>query len=148
MTGETYLGYLRTADFASPEGLLPDASRAYAVPPRLPLNQWALAGEWTLGPEAALLEQAGGRIAFRFSARDLHLVMGPATEGPAVAFRVLLDGRPPGADSGTDVDDDGAGTVSEPRLHQLIRQRGPVREHTFEIDFLHPGVQAYVFTFG
>jgi Thioredoxin like C-terminal domain len=95
-----------------------------------------------------LLNEADGRIAYRFHARDLHLVMGPAVRGTSVRFRLLIDGQPPGAAHGTDADDQGAGIVTEQRLYQLIRQRGPVAEHTFEITFLDPGVQAYAFTFG
>jgi hypothetical protein len=95
-----------------------------------------------------LLGEAGGRIASRFTARDLHLVMAPAAAGTAVRFSVHLDGQPPGPDHGEDVDDDGAGTLTEPRLHQLVRQRGPVSTRTFEITFHDPGVRAYAFTFG
>jgi hypothetical protein len=114
----------------------------------LALNHWALAGDWTVQAQAALLHQAGGRIAYRFWARDLHLVMGPAAPGTSVRFHMLLDGQAPGAAHGTDVDDQGNGTVTEPRLYQLVRQPGPVAERTFEVTFLDPGVQAYAFTFG
>jgi Thioredoxin like C-terminal domain len=135
-TPETYIGYARgdrrAADGA--QGLV--------------LNQWALAGEWTVEEEAAVLDAAAGSIACRFEARDLNLVLTPATPGREVHFTVLLDGQPPGDAHGIDVDALGAGTVSEPRLYQLVRQPGAVSEHTFEITFLDPGVRAYVFTFG
>ena len=122
--------------------------RASVAPSQLTLNRWALSGEWTVGNESALLDKAGGGIAHRFSARDLHLVMGPARGGAPVRFQVSLDGRAPGDAHGLDVDADGNGTASEQRMYQLIRQTGPVGEHTFEIAFLDPGVQAYSFTFG
>jgi hypothetical protein len=144
---ETYLGYLRGENFASPEGAAAVARRAYSVPAHLPLNHWALAGEWTIGRESAVLSEAGGGVAYRFFARDLHLVMGPAGRD-AVRFRVLIDGEPPGDAHGIDVDEDGNGTMSEPRLHQLVRQRSRIAERTFEIEFLDPGAEAYVFTFG
>jgi hypothetical protein len=115
----------------------------------LSLNHWALSGEWTIQRGKAVLGKPGGGIAYRFHARDLHLVMGPAARGASVGFRVLLDGEPPFAAHGTDVDDQGYGTVSEQRLYQLIRQRGALEDdHTFEITFLDPGVEAYAFTFG
>jgi thiol-disulfide isomerase/thioredoxin len=145
---ENYLGYERTEYFASPGGMVSDMRRVYAAPARLRLNQWALAGDWTVERQAAVLNMANGRIAYHFHARDLHLVMGSAARGTSVRFRVLVDGQPPGAAHGIDVDDQGDGTVSEQRLYQLIRQRGPVTEHTFEIAFLDPGVGAYAFTFG
>jgi hypothetical protein len=145
---ENYLGAGRTENFASANGAVLDAPHVYAAPARLPLNHWALDGDWTVGRQATVLNQAGGRIAYRFHARDLHLVMGPETPGASVRFRVQLDGQPPGAARGTDVDGEGNGTVTEPRLHQLIRQPGPITERTFEITFIDPGIQAYVFTFG
>jgi thiol-disulfide isomerase/thioredoxin len=145
---ETYLGYLRAQSFASPDGPFPDERRVYAAPGRLRLNQWAVSGDWTIARESAVLHAAGGRISFRFLARDLHLVIGPAVEGGSVRFRVLLDGEPPGASHGLDIDGEGYGTVTEPRLHQLVRQAGSVAERLFEITFLDPGVEAYVFTFG
>jgi hypothetical protein len=114
----------------------------------LRLNQWALAGEWTVGPQAAVLHQANGRIAHRFHARDLHLVLAPAARWSSVRFRVLLDGQAPGAAHGFDVDEKGHGTVTEPRLYQLIRQPQPIADRHFEITFLDAGVEAYVFTFG
>ncbi len=145
---ENYVGYERTENFASPGGLVPGMPHDYEAPGRLPLNHWALSGNWTVGRQPATLNAAGGRIACRFHARDLHLVMGPASRGTAVPFQVLIDGQEPGDDHGTDIDDHGDGTLTEQRLHQLIRQRGPVAERTFEITFLDPGAQAYAFTFG
>jgi hypothetical protein len=114
----------------------------------LRLNQWALAGDWTVKRQAIVLNQADGGIAYRFHARDLHLVIGPGTPGTPVRVRVRIDGQPSGAAHGTDVDDQGNGTVTEPRLYQLVRQPGPVSERTFEVTFLDPGVEAYAFTFG
>ena len=145
---ENYLGYERTDNFVSPNGSIVDTSYAYAAPTRLRLNHWALAGAWTVQRGAVALDQAGGRIVYRFQARDLHLVMAPAARATPVRFRVLLDGQPPGPAHGTDVDDQGDGTLTEPRLYQLLRQPGPVTERTFEITFLDPGVEAYAFTFG
>ena len=112
------------------------------------LNQWALAGEWTIGERASVLNGADGRIAFRFHARDVNLVMGPRARGAAVPFRVLVDGEPPGDAHGLDVDEEGHGTLTEQRLYQLIREPGSIADRTFEITFLAPGVEAYVFTFG
>ena len=145
---ENYAGYERTENFASPGGLVPGTPHDYEAPGRLPLNHWALSGNWTVGRQPATLNTAGGRISCRFRARDLHLVMGPPSRGTAVPFQVRIDGQEPGDDHGTDIDDHGDGTLTEQRLHQLIRQRGPVAERTFEITFLDPGAQAYAFTFG
>jgi thiol-disulfide isomerase/thioredoxin len=145
---ENYLGYERTENFASPNGSILDASYAYAAPARLRLNHWALSGDWTVRRQVIVLNQAGGRILYRFHARDLHTVMGPPAPGTPVRYRVLIDGQPPGDAHGSDVDDQGNGTLTEPRLHQLIRQPGPVTERTFEVTFLDPGVHAYSFTFG
>jgi thiol-disulfide isomerase/thioredoxin len=145
---ENYLGYERTDNFVSPNGSILDTSYAYAAPTRLGLNHWALSGDWTVHRQAIVLNQAGGRILYRFHARDLHLVMAPTTPGGLIRFRVHLDGEPPGAAHGSDVDDQGKGTLSDPRLYQLVRQPGPVSDRTFEIAFLDPGVQAYAFTFG
>jgi thiol-disulfide isomerase/thioredoxin len=145
---ENYLGYQRTENFASPNGAVLGTRHVYAAPARLALNHWALSGDWTVQRQAIVLHQAEGRIAYRFHARDLHLVMGPAAPGTSIRCRVLVDGQPPGAAHGTDVDDQGNGTVTEPRLYQLVRQPGPVTDRTFEITFLDPGVQAYGFTFG
>jgi thiol-disulfide isomerase/thioredoxin len=147
-TPETYLGYGRSERFASPDGAAFDERRVYELPERLPLNNWALAGEWTIGRESVAAEKAGGSLACRFHARDLHLVMGPETPGTAIGFRVLLDAQPPAAAHGIDVDDEGYGTAMQPRLYQLIRQPGTIADHTFGITFLDPGARAYVFTFG
>jgi len=145
---ENYLGYGRTENFASPGGAASDTRRVYAVPARLRLNEWALSGDWTIGKQATRLNQANGRIAYRFHARDLHLVMGPAARGRSVRFHVLIDGQPADAAHGGDVDDQGNGTVTEQRLYQLIRQPKPIADRQFEIAFLDPGVEAYCFTFG
>ena len=145
---ENYTGYERTENFASPGGLVPGRPHAYEAPAQLKLNHWALSGDWTIGEQASTLNQAGGKLVYRFHARDLHGVLGPEAPGTAVRFQVLIDGQPPGDGHGTDVDGEGHGTVTEQRLHQLIRQRGPVTEHTFEITFADPGAQVYVFTFG
>ena len=145
---ENYTGYERTENFASPGGVVPGRTYSYAVPERLRLNHWALSGDWTIGDQAVTLNTPGGRIAYRFHARDLHLVMGPAAAGTSVRFRVLLDGQPPGAAHGADVDDEGHGQASQQRLHQLIRQPGPITDRTFEITFPDPGAAAYAFTFG
>ena len=145
---ENYVGYERTENFASPGGAVLDQPRVYAAPARLRLDDWALSGDWTVAEHATALNQANGSIAYRFHARDLHLVMGPAAPGAPVRFRLLIDGRPPGAAHGIDVDDQGSGTVTEQRLYQLVRQPGPVTERTLEITFLDPGVRVYAFTFG
>ena len=145
---ETYVGHQKAEKFASPGGAAVNTRHLYAVPPRLRLNQWALSGEWTVKAEAAVLNAAGGRIAYRFHARDLHLIMGPAARRGAVPFRVFIDGQPPGAGHGSDVDDQGNGTVTEQRLYQLIRQSGPIADRQFEIEFLDSGVEAFAFTFG
>jgi thiol-disulfide isomerase/thioredoxin len=145
---ENYLGYERTENFASPGGAVLGERRVYAVPARLRLNQWALSGEWTVQKQATVLNQANGRIAYRFHARDLHLVMGPAVRGTSVRFRMLIDGQPPGAAHGIDVDGQGNGTVTEQRLYQLIRQPKPIADRQFEIEFLDPGVEVFAFTFG
>jgi thiol-disulfide isomerase/thioredoxin len=145
---ETYLGYNRADSFASRGGASPDEPRDYGVPAALHLNRWGLAGNWTIGREAAVVNAPGGGIAHRFHARDLHLVLAPAPDNRPVRFRVLLDGDPPGAAHGVDIDSDGEGSVTEPRLYQLIRQPTPVSDRTFEITFLDAGAHAYVFTFG
>jgi thiol-disulfide isomerase/thioredoxin len=145
---ENYVGYERTENFASPGGAVLDKRRVYAAPAQLRLNQWALSGDWTVGKQATLLNKANGRIAYRFHARDVHLVMGPAVQGTSVRFRVLIDGKPPGAAHGIDVDDQGNGTVSEQRLYQLIRQAKPIADRQFEVEFLDSGVEAFAFTFG
>ena len=145
---ETYVGYERTENFASPGGAVLDKRHVYAAPAQLKLNDWALSGDWTVEKQAIVLNKANGRIAYRFHARDLHLVMGPAARGASVRFRVLIDGQPPRADHGIDVDEQGNGTVTEQRLYQLIRQRKPIADRQFEIEFLDSGVEAFAFTFG
>jgi thiol-disulfide isomerase/thioredoxin len=145
---ENYTGYERTENFASPGGAVPGQRHAYAAAAQLRLNHWALTGDWMMEERAVTLNEAGGQIVYRFHARDLHLVMGPAQRGTSVRFRVLIDGQPPGAAHGADVDEQGSGTVTEQRLHQLVRQPGPITDRTFEITFLDAEVQAFVFTFG
>src|SRR5207248_9568652 len=138
---ETYLGYEQAQNFASSDAAL-DEPRTYALPETLMLNRWALAGEWTNEGRASVLNRADGRIAFRFHARDVHLVMGPRARGASVPFQVLIDGEPPGDAHGLDVDEEGHGTVAQQRLYQLVRERGPITDRTFEIVFLAPGVEA------
>ena len=145
---ENYLGYERTANFASRGGADTDRRRVYSAPTRLSLYEWALAGEWTMGSQAAVLNKASGQIVNRFHARDLHLVMGPPRPGNPVRFRVTIDGQPPGAAHGLDVDEAGNGTAVEQRLYQLLRQQRPIVDRTFAIEFLDAGVEAYAFTFG
>ena len=147
-TPETYVGYARAANFASPGGAAFDKRRDYTIPARLRLNRWALSGAWTVSKQFAVLNRPHGRIALRFHARDLHLVMGAASPGAPARFRILIDGQPPRADHGIDVDEQGNGTLAEPRLYQLVRQRSRIAERQFEIEFLDPGVEAYSFTFG
>jgi hypothetical protein len=132
---------------ASPDGATRHERRAYELPARLPLNHWALSGEWTIGRENVVLDQAGGSIAFRFHARDAHLVLSRGARDP-IPFRVLLDGQAPGPSHGVDVDEDGNGLLRDGRLYQLVREHDTVRERTLEITFLEPGAEAYVFTFG
>ena len=146
-TPETYLGYGRGSGLASASDHAFDEPRLYELPDRLPSNGWALAGEWTIGRENVVLEQAGGSIAFRFDARDAHLVLSPGAHEP-IPFRVLVDGEPPGAAHGVDVDEAGNGVLREGRMYQLVRQHGSVRERTLEITFSEPGAEAYAFTFG
>ena len=145
---ETYVGYRRAENFASPERVAKDATKTYSLPPALSLNHWALGGAWDVGPESGVLKTAAGKIAFRFHSRDLHFVLAPAKDGKPVRFRVELDGAAPGSNCGIDCAPDGAGEVREARLYQLIRQKGPIQDRTFQIEFLDPGVHAYVFTFG
>ena len=143
---ETYLGYAQGQGFASPGAAQVRRPAAYELPDRLMLNQWALSGTWTIDSGASVLSDAGGRIAFRFHARDVNLVL-RASDGP-VPFHVSIDGEPPGDAHGVDADEQGDGTVTAPRLYQLVRQRGPIADRTVEIGFTAPGVEAYVFTFG
>jgi thiol-disulfide isomerase/thioredoxin len=147
-SAENYVGYERTGNFASPGGARPDQRHEYSLPARLTLNQWALSGDWTMGREAIIVNKANGHIVYSFHARDLHLVMGPAVPGTPVRFRLLIDGQLPGSAHGVDVDEQGRGTVTEPRMYQLIRQPGPIIDRQFEIEFLDSGVEAFSFTFG
>ena len=144
---ETYIGYNRAENFVSPGGAAADKEHDYALG-EPGLNEWGLAGEWNVGPERATLLKPDGEIAFRFHARDLHLVLAPGEDGKPVRFEVKIDGQAPGESHGADADASGAGTVTGDRLYQLVRQSGPVRDHTFSIRFLDPGVRAYAFTFG
>jgi thiol-disulfide isomerase/thioredoxin len=144
---ETYVGYERAEHFASPGGAVEDKSHLYAGAD-LRLNEWSLAGDWTVGSESADLDKPGGAVEYRFHARDLHLVLGPGEDGKPVRFRVTIDGAAPGESHGADVDADGAGVVKDERLYQLVRQSGPVRDRLFRIEFLDPGARAYAFTFG
>ena len=146
-TPETYLGYGRGEGPVTPDGTSFDARGTYSLPDRLPLNQWGLAGEWTIGRENIVLDQAGGSIAFRFHARDAHLVLSPGTREPT-PFRVLLEGEVPGESHGVDIDAEGNGLLRDGRLYQLVREHDAVREQTLEITFLEPGAEAYSFTFG
>ncbi|MGR0188932.1 cytochrome c biogenesis protein DipZ [Azospirillum aestuarii] len=146
-SSETYIGYQQASNFASPEGMGGDRARTYTTKP-LRLNQWALAGNWTVGAEQATLNQAGGGITYRFSARDLHLILGPGADGQPVRFQVTIDGKAPGENHGADIDTDGHGTVTQTRLYQLVRQSRDIGERTFEVRFLDPGVAAFAFTFG
>ena len=145
---ETYVGYARAQNFASPGGLNQDDPQVYTIPTNLSLNQWAFAGKWIDKGQIAILASAKGRIAYRFHARDLHLVLGPSADGKPVRFRVTIDGKAPGENHGVDINDDGNGTVTENRLYQLVRQKGAITDRTFTIEFLDPGVQAFAFTFG
>jgi cytochrome c biogenesis protein CcdA/thiol-disulfide isomerase/thioredoxin len=146
---ETYLGHNRIENFVTPGGAVFDESHVYADSSApLTLNQWSLKGDWTIGGENAALNASGGRIVYRFHARDLHLVLGPAADGKPIRFRVTIDGQAPGANHGADTDADGNGTIDGQRLYQLVRQSADIADRTFEIEFLDPGVQAYAFTFG
>ena len=147
-TPETYLGYRQAASFASPGGITPDMPREYERPEMLRANHWALTGEWTIRGDAAALVKPNGRIAYRFHARDVHLVMGPSSREQPIGFRVTLDGEPPTAANGTDVAPDGSGTLVEQRMYQLVRQQGPIEDRVFEIEFLEPGAEGFAFTFG
>jgi thiol-disulfide isomerase/thioredoxin len=146
-TPETYLGYARGENFASAGGAALDQSRGYELPERLRLNEWGLAGEWTIGGEQVVVNQAGGSIGYRFHARDAHLVLLAGSPGP-IEFHVRLDGAPPGPSHGLDVDADGNGLLRDGRLYQLVRQDGAVHDRVLEIKFLKPGAEAYVFTCG
>jgi len=144
---ETYIGFTRAENFVSPGGVAQGVSHVYAAgTPRL--NEWGLSGNWTVDGERATLDGKDGGIVYRFHARDLHLVLGPAPESGSIRFRITIDGQPPGNNHGADVDAAGQGVVTGQRLYQLVRQSGAITDHTFEIQFLDPGVQAYSFTFG
>jgi hypothetical protein len=145
---ENYVGYDQAQNFASPGGATLGKSRVYELPSRLQLNEWALTGDWTVKREGGALNSPNGRIAYRFRARDLHLVMGPSAAGTFVHFRVLIDGQPPGPAHGIDIDEQGNGTVTEQRLYQLIRQSDTISDRQFEIEFFGSGVEAFAFTFG
>jgi Thioredoxin like C-terminal domain/AhpC/TSA family len=145
---ETYLGYDRASGFAYPDGVASDAVTRYSAPDTLRRNEWALTGDWRIGPVPVLLTEPGGAITFEFHARDVHLVMGPPIGHPPVRFRVHVEGRPPGAAAGVDVDEDGNGTADYQQMYQLIRQPGPIDDRRFEIEFLDAGIEAFVFTFG
>ena len=145
---ETYVGYARAENFTSPGGAVKGAAHDYTAGDATVLNDWSLTGDWTIAPEQATLNAKNGSIVYRFHARDLHLVLGPATDGKPVRFRVTVDGAAPGDSHGMDTDAQGAGAVGEQRLYQLVRQAGPVTDRTFKIEFLDPGVQAFAFTFG
>jgi thiol-disulfide isomerase/thioredoxin len=145
---ETYVGYANAESFASPGDAARDRPRVYTPPERLRLNEWALAGDWTIRAEAAALSGATGRIVYLFHARDVNLIMGPSARGTPVRFRVRIDGKPPGAAHGVDVDEQGNGMVTEPRMYQLIRQPEPIADRVFDIEFVGPGVEVFDFTFG
>jgi len=145
---ESYVGYEMAVGFASKGGAVPNRRHEYAVPNRLSLNEWALTGSWIIARQAAALDDANGKIVYRFRARDLNLVMAPSKPGTPVRFRVLIDGHPPGPAGGTDIDEQGFGTVTEPRMYQLIRQSGKIADRECEIEFLSSGVSVYDFTFG
>lgn len=146
-SGETYVGYRKAFNFRSPERVRPDAPQTYTLK-RLGLNQWGLVGSWTVGPESAQALEAGASIAYQFSARDLHLVLGPGATGGKLRIRVTLDGKPPGADHGSDINRAGEGVIDTTRLYQLVRQTGQARQRRFEVRFLDRGAEAYAFTFG
>lgn len=147
-SAENYLGHERTQNFASPSGPILNKAGTYELPGRLRRDEWALDGDWTMRSDAAVLNKSNGRMAYRFHARDLHLVMGPSVPGAPVRFRVLIDGEAPGEAHGTDIDEQGYGAVTEQRLYQLIRQKKSIVDRQFEIEFLGPGVETFAFTFG
>jgi thiol-disulfide isomerase/thioredoxin len=147
-SGENYVGSARTQNFASPGGIKTGKAHTYSAAKWLAVNEWALTGNWTVGSEAIILNQPGGNILYRFHARDLHAVLGPAAPGKSIQFRLLIDGKPPGADHGVDVDEQGHGVVVQPRMYQLIRQQSHIADRQVTIEFLDSGVEAYSFTFG
>ncbi|HEX4037616.1 MAG TPA: thioredoxin family protein [Acidobacteriaceae bacterium] len=145
---ETYIGYARAMQFASPGGIKRGKEQLYAAPSHPALNQWGFAGQWVDYEQGAVLKSDSGKIVFRFHARDLHLVLGPPADGKTIRFRVTIDGQTPGENHGVDTDADGNGVVTGYRLYQLVRLRDTVKDHIFTIEFLDPGVQAFSFTFG
>ena len=145
---ETYIGYARATNFASPERMSRDSRKAYSLPAKPASNQWGFGGTWKAGAESGTLESVPGKIVFRFHSRDLHMVIGPAKNGSPIRFKVRLTGAAPGDNHGVDSGADGAGEIRLPRMYQLIRQKGPVKDVTFEIEFLDPGVEVFSFTFG
>jgi thiol-disulfide isomerase/thioredoxin len=145
---ETYVGYARTENFASPERMGRDSRKTYSPPAKPILNHWGLGGSWNIRSELATLGSASGKIVFRFHSRDLHMVLGPSKNGVPVRFKIRVNGAAPGDDHGSDSAADGTGDVKEPRMYQLVRQKGPIKDVTFEIEFLDPGVEAFSFTFG
>jgi hypothetical protein len=148
-TPETYVGYRQAKNFASPEKVAHDSRRTYTAPASPSLNQWGLVGSWNVGPEAAVLQAAPGKVVFRFHARDLNIILAPAKGGKPVRFKLTLDGAGSGDNSGVDADADGNGAIRVPRMYQIIRQKGfPIEDHTLEIEFLDPGAQVLDFTFG
>ncbi|MBS3649078.1 redoxin domain-containing protein [Pseudaminobacter sp. 19-2017] len=148
MSPESYVGYAKAENFASAGGTITDKPAIYDLPSHLRLNGWGLSGDWTVRKDAGRLNKPDGTIAYRFHARDLNLVMGPAASGAPVRYRVLIDGKPPGPAHGTDVDERGVGSAGEQRLYQLVRQPLPIGDRDFEIEFLDPGVEVFAFTFG
>ncbi len=148
LSPETYVGYRQAQRFASPERVAQDSRKTYSLPTTPSLNEWGLGGSWNVGAESGVLQSAPGKIVFRFHSRDLHMVLGPTKNGKPIRFKVKLDGIPPGDNCGVDSTPDGNLEIREPRLYQLIRQKGRVEDRTFEIEFLDPGVQAFSFTFG
>ncbi len=147
-SGENYVGYARTQNFASSGGIRGDKPHVYSEPDRLALNEWAISGDWTFGGESILLNRPGGNISYRFHARDLHAVLGPSAPGRQIRFRALIDGKSPGADHGLDIDDQGNGRVIEPRMYQIVRQQSHIADRQITIQFLDAGIQAFSFTFG
>ena len=145
---ETYVGYRQAQRFASAERVAQDSQKTYSPPATPSLNRWGLGGSWNVGAESGVLQSAPGKIVFRFHSRDLHMVLGPTKDGKPIRFTVTLDGAAPGENSGVDSAPDGTGEVREPRLYQLIRQKGHIGDRTFEIDFFDSGLQAFSFTFG
>jgi thiol-disulfide isomerase/thioredoxin len=148
-TPETYVGYRQAKNFASREKMARDSRRTYTAPTSLSLNEWGLVGSWNVGPEAAVLQAAPGKVVFRFHARDLNIILAPAKDGKPIRFKLTLDGAASGDNSGVDAGADGNGEIREPRMYQIIRQKGfPIKDHTLEIEFLDPGAQVLDFTFG